>query len=256
MENERIAYRDYKVLKERCDFVQLTELNGYFTELRDVKEEQELFCIEKACRIACCSLHEVLDFIRPGTAESEIAAELEYRMRKNGASGKSFETIVASGKRSAMPHGVASDKKIENGDAVTIDFGCIYKHYCSDMTRTFFVGQPDAELERIYHIVYEAQIAAMEGYRFGMTRSGAGRYFPGNYCGKGIWLEFWTQPRPRGGNRNSRRRRNQPAEYRGNPERYGIQHRTGNLCRGPRRRADRGSCRCGRKRSSDPHGRF
>ena len=90
-------------------------------------------------------------------------------MRKNGASGKSFETIVASGKRSAMPHGVASDKKIENGDAVTIDFGCIYKHYCSDMTRTFFVGQPDAELERIYHIVYEAQIAAMEGYRFGMT---------------------------------------------------------------------------------------
>ena len=75
-ENERIAYRDYKVLKERCDFVQLTELNGYFTELRDVKEEQELFCIEKACRIACCSLHVVLYFIRPGTAESEIAAEL------------------------------------------------------------------------------------------------------------------------------------------------------------------------------------
>ena len=65
-----------------------------------------------------------------------------------------------------MPHGVASDKKIENGDAVTIDFGCIYKHYCSDMTRTFFVGQPDAELENIYRIVYEAQIAAMEGYRF------------------------------------------------------------------------------------------
>ena len=90
-------------------------------------------------------------------------------MRKNGASGKSFETIVASGKRSAMPHGVASDKKIENGDAVTIDFGCIYKHYCSDMTRTFFVGRPDAELESIYRIVYEAQIAAMEGYRFGMT---------------------------------------------------------------------------------------
>ena len=168
-ENERIAYRDYKALKERYDFVQLAELDGYFTELRDVKEEDELFCIEKACQIACRSLYEVLDDIRPGTAESEIAAELEYRMRKNGASGKSFETIVASGKRSAMPHGVASDKKIENGDAVTIDFGCIYKHYCSDMTRTFFVGRPDAELESIYRIVYEAQIAAMEGYRFGMT---------------------------------------------------------------------------------------
>jgi peptidase M24 len=68
-----------------------------------------------------------------------------------------------------MPHGVASDKKIENGDVVTIDFGCIYNHYCSDMTRTFFVGKPDPRLENIYQIVYEAQIAAVEGYHSGMT---------------------------------------------------------------------------------------
>ena len=81
-ENERIAYRDYKALKERYDFVQLAELDGYFTELRDVKEEDELFCIEKACQIACRSLYEVLDDIRPGTAESEIAAELDMPVEK------------------------------------------------------------------------------------------------------------------------------------------------------------------------------
>ena len=154
-----------------------------------------------------------------------------------------------------MPHGVASDKKIENGDAVTIDFGCIYKHYCSDMTRTFFVGQPDAELERIYHIVYEAQIAAMEGYRFGMTGAEldgisreiiAGKGYGSNFghsLGHGVGIEIHEGA--------AISRRNTEAIRKDT-----VFSRTGNLCRGPRRRADRGSCRCGRKRSSDPHGRF
>jgi len=168
-ENERISYKDYKGLKDHFDFVEFVELNGYFTSIRDVKEETEIHLIEKACRIACDSLKQILDMIRPGTAESEIAAELEYRMKKNGASDRSFDTIVASGVRSAMPHGVASEKKIENGDVVTIDFGCVYKQYCSDMTRTFFVGRPDPKLVELYQIVYEAQIAAVDGYRMGMT---------------------------------------------------------------------------------------
>ncbi len=168
-ENERIAYKDYIILKNQFEFADLVELNGYFTAIRDVKEKMEIHFIEKACAIACASLKEILDLIRPGAAEADLAAELEYRMKKNGASDRSFDTIVASGARSAMPHGVASNKKIENGDAVTIDFGCIYRQYCSDMTRTFFVGKPDPKLETIYRIVYEAQAAAVEGYRPGMT---------------------------------------------------------------------------------------
>ena len=168
-ENERIAYKDYKALTKQYCNVNFVELNGYFSEIRDIKDEMEIHFIEKACKIACVSLKEILDLLRPGVAESEVAVELEYRMKKNGASDRSFDTIVASGVRSAMPHCVASDKKIENGDVVTIDFGCIYNHYCSDMTRTFFVGKPDPRLENIYQIVYEALIAAVEGYHSGMT---------------------------------------------------------------------------------------
>lgn len=201
-ENEKIAYRDYKALKERFDFAEFTDLDGYFTEKRDVKDEAEIAYIEKACSIACVSFNEILSIVRPGISEADVAAELEYRMKKNGASDRAFDTIVASGVRSAMPHGVASDKKIEYGDVVTIDFGCIYKHYCSDMTRTFFVGKPDERLEKIYNIVYKAQIAALESYKHGMTGAeldnisreiisdaGYGEYF-GHGLGHGVGIEI------------------------------------------------------------------
>lgn len=201
-ENEKIAYRDYKALRERFAFAEFEDLNGYFTEIRDIKDNAEIALIEKACSIACTSFNEILSIVRPGVAEADVAAELEYRMKKNGASDRSFDTIVASGVRSAMPHGVASDKKIENGDVVTIDFGCIYKHYCSDMTRTFFVGKPDARLEKIYNIVYKAQMAALASYKSGMTGAeldnisreiisaeGYGEYF-GHGLGHGVGIEI------------------------------------------------------------------
>ena len=201
-EKETILYQDYAALKEIFQNAEIVGIGGYFTGAREVKEAAEIQCIEKACEIASKSLQEIIEFIRPGAVESEIAAELEYRMKKNGASERSFDTIVASGVRSAMPHGVASHKKIEYADSVTIDFGCIYNHYCSDMTRTFFVGKPCAQMQEVYRVVYDAQLAAIENFCFGMTgaeldgisreiisESGYGPNF-GHSLGHGVGIEI------------------------------------------------------------------
>ncbi len=201
-ENERILYKDFQSMQELCKEVRFVPMNDYFTKIRDQKDASELFYIRRACEIACKSLHEILDDIKPGRTELEIAAELEYHMKRNGASERSFETIVASGLRSAMPHGAASDKKLEYGDIVTIDFGCIYQHYCSDMTRTFFLGKPDARLAEIYQVVLEAQQAAIERYYSGITgraldsisreiikQHGYGAYFT-HSLGHGVGIEI------------------------------------------------------------------
>ena len=131
-----------------------------------------------------------------------MANELEYRMKKNGASGPSFDTIVASGVRGALPHGLASEKLIKSGEMVTIDFGCLYNGYCSDMTRTFSVGDPDPEMKKIYDIVLYAQMTAIDAYKPGMSGveldkvardiiadAGYGKYF-GHGLGHGVGLEI------------------------------------------------------------------
>lgn len=110
-----------------------------------------------------------MKFIKPGVSENEVAAEIEYFMRKNGASAPSFETIVASGKRSSMPHGHATNKIIESGDPVTMDFGALVDGYCSDMTRTVFAGNPEQKMKDIYNTVLEAQEASEAGAFAGKT---------------------------------------------------------------------------------------
>src|SRR5690606_9309421 len=110
------------------------------------------------CDIADAAFKHVLDFIKPGVTELEVANELEFFMRKHGATSSSFDTIVASGYRSAMPHGVASEKVIEKGELVTLDFGAYYNGYVSDLTRTVAVGEVSDELKEIYNIVLEAQL--------------------------------------------------------------------------------------------------
>jgi Xaa-Pro aminopeptidase len=127
-------------------------------------------------------------------------------MRKRGATSSSFDIIVASGTRSALPHGVASEKVIESGDFVTLDFGAYYKGYVSDITRTVAVGEPDAKLKEIYNIVLQAQLLGMEGIKPGMTGKeadaltrnhisshGYGEYF-GHSTGHGIGLEVHEGP--------------------------------------------------------------
>lgn len=130
--------------------------------LRQIKDENEILSIAEAERIGDEAFSYVLDRIRVGATEREIALDLEFFMKKHGAASLSFDTISASGVRGAMPHGVATDKKLEKGDLLTLDFGCIYKGYCSDMTRTVALGNVNEKQREIYDTVLKAQLAALE----------------------------------------------------------------------------------------------
>lgn len=204
-EEENITFSTYKTIDEliKCDLVPVT---GLVEKLREVKSEEEIATIRKAVQIAEKAYDYILGFVKPGVTEIQVANELDFYMRKEGASGVSFDTIVASGVRSAMPHGVASEKVIEEGDMVTIDFGCYYQGYVSDMTRTFAVGDPGEQLKEIYEIVYQANKKVNEVAKAGITGAeldavardyitehGYGDKF-GHTTGHGIGLEVHEGP--------------------------------------------------------------
>ncbi len=170
-----VCASDWIRLTELLEGVELRFSDELISKIRIVKDETEQMLSARAAAIATESLESILKYIRPGVSEQKVALELEYEMKKRGASGVSFETIVASGKRSALPHGVASAKLIEAGDPVTVDFGCVFEGYCSDCTRTFFVGQPDPMIRGIYDIVKRAQETALSAIRAGVT----GKYVDG-----------------------------------------------------------------------------
>ncbi|EOL47827.1 proline dipeptidase [Enterococcus caccae ATCC BAA-1240] len=200
-----ISFAEYSLLEEitPCDLIPVA---GLVEELREVKDEEEIAIIEKACSIADMGFKHILTVIKPGMTEIEIANQLDFYMRSLGASGVSFETIVASGVRSAMPHGVASQKVIEKGDLITLDFGCYYEGYVSDMTRTFAIGEPNSKLKDIYQIVLEAQLKVLDEAKPGLTgvqldaiardhiaSYGYGDAF-GHSTGHGIGLEIHEGP--------------------------------------------------------------
>ena len=135
--------------------------------LRSVKDEDELAVMAEAAHLSCRLFERILSSLRPGIAEIEVAAELEYQARLLGAEGMSFETIVASGVRSALPHGRATAAPLPRRGFVTLDFGIIHKGYCSDMTRTVFLGKPKQKERDAYHAVLEAQEAAAEAVASG-----------------------------------------------------------------------------------------
>ncbi|MCC6865862.1 MAG: aminopeptidase P family protein [Ignavibacteria bacterium] len=153
---------------------QLNQFNEKFTEinftpvsdriemLTMVKTKDELDMIKKACEITDRVFDELLGIIKPGVKEKDISAEISYRHKLHGAEKDSFDPIVASGWRGALPHGAASDKIINSGEMVTLDFGCIYNGFCSDLTRTISVGTPSDEMKKIYSTVLNAQILAIE----------------------------------------------------------------------------------------------
>ncbi|HPJ21972.1 MAG TPA: M24 family metallopeptidase, partial [Clostridia bacterium] len=137
--------------------------------MRSVKSSEEITQIEQALQVTRKMHCIAMMMTQPGMTENQVAAEIEYYMRKNGASAPAFETIVASGKRSSMPHGHASNKVIEKGDPVTMDFGALVDGYNSDMTRTVFAGEPAGKMKDIYKIVLEAQCASEEMVHAGLT---------------------------------------------------------------------------------------
>ncbi len=160
-EDDNLTYRTYKTFKEKLSGVELVPAHRQLEPLRWVKDLQETEAISKAAGIADAAFDYILDFIKPGVRESEIALEIDYYMRRKGAEKSAFDIIVASGSRAALPHGVASDKELQPGEFIVLDFGAVYTGYHSDMTRTVILGKPDAKQREIYRLVLQAQERAI-----------------------------------------------------------------------------------------------
>ena len=166
-EAEDMFYAKYNRLKEKLNIEELIPISNEITNMRHIKTAKELERIKTAEAIGDQVFTEILTFIKPGKTELEIAARIEYLLKLNGAEGLSFSAIVASGINSSMPHAVPSQKKIEIGDFLTMDFGCIYEGYCSDMTRTIVIGKANEKQKEIYNTVLKAQMAALDFIRAG-----------------------------------------------------------------------------------------
>ena len=167
-EDQRMTVAEHAVYSEKLHCT-LTPASALMTELRGSKDEEELSCMTAAQRIAEGALAQILKEIRPGMTEKEIAARLNYLMVSAGAEKTSFDTIVASGPNGSMPHAVPGMRKVREGDFITMDFGCVYKGYCSDMTRTVALGRPSDEMRNVYDIVLQAQLAGIAAARAGVT---------------------------------------------------------------------------------------
>ena len=171
-EDKTVTYAELKAMQDAMQSVGFEPMGAPIEELRNEKDEQERSCIVKAQRIAEAAFEHILGYISPSVTEKDVALELEYFMRKNGADGIAFDTIAASGSASSMPHAVPRDVKLEKG-FLTMDFGAKVNGYCSDMTRTVCIGEPSEEMKRVYNTVYNAQMAALEFISQGKGRADA-----------------------------------------------------------------------------------
>lgn len=205
-EEEYVTYQQYTQMKKQIT-AGLIPTSSIVEQVRLYKTSEEIEVLKEAASIADRAFDHITTFIKPGMQEIEVSNELEFFMRKEGAVSSSFDIIVASGWRSALPHGVASSKVIESGELVTLDYGAYYKGYCSDITRTIAVGEPTSELKKIYQTVLEAQLLAVEQIKPGMTgieadqiarnhieQAGYGKYF-GHGLGHGLGMEVHEGPR-------------------------------------------------------------
>ena len=144
----RFRYLITTVCKTAFEGLELVPQTQFVEALRMIKDEKEIATIRKACSISDQAFRDALDFIKPGKTEIEIANFLDFRMRELGASGLSFDTILASGINSSKPHAHPMHKPVELGEAITMDFGCLYDHYVSDMTRTIYLGMSATSRQR------------------------------------------------------------------------------------------------------------
>lgn len=204
-EQDNLSYALYSGLAERLQ-LELVPTDGLVGLLRQVKDETELLYMQQATDIAEAAFAEIVQQIAVGRTEAEIAFDLEIAMRRRGAEEVAFPFISASGPRSALPHGAPTDRKLQSGDFLTLDFGATVHGYRSDMTRTVVLGQPSERQLEIYRIVLQAQLAAQEAVRPGVkgkdvdkvardliTAAGYGQYF-GHGLGHGVGLEVHEGP--------------------------------------------------------------
>lgn len=204
-EKNKLTYAAYQLYEETLG-VELVPTGDEVEKLRLIKTPEELEIMKQAAKIADDAYVHIQGFIKPGVKELDVSNELEFFMRKQGATSSSFDIIVASGLRSALPHGVASTKEIKHGELVTLDYGALYNGYCSDITRTLAVGEINSELQDIYNTVLEAQLRGVAGLKPGVTgkeadaltrdyitEKGYGDYF-GHSTGHGLGMEVHEAP--------------------------------------------------------------
>ena len=212
VEAEHISQASYRAFRGAVEVHTVRSTGGLVEELRMVKDGGEIDALRGAVGLVEKSLEDVMGSIRPGTTEWEVAVELEHRFKLSGSEKNSFDFIVASGKRGALPHGIATDKKVRKGEMVTIDCGGRWKGYYSDCTRTCVVGKPTGRQREIYQIVLEAQQKAIEAVRPGVkaeevdaaarehiSAQGYGKYYT-HSTGHGVGLSVHEEPRVAQGN--------------------------------------------------------
>lgn len=204
-EDTYVSVATFEKFKKMLEGVEFCPVGNKINFLRKIKSPEETENIRKAEAIGDKAFSEILKVLKPGISEREVAMEIDYLMRKFGASGNSFDTIVASGKNSSMPHALFTDKKLMEGDFVTMDFGCIYNGYCSDMTRTVAIGKIDDEKRKVYEVVLNAQMTVLNALKEGVspvemhmlaanTMGEFSKYFT-HGLGHGVGLEIHEWPR-------------------------------------------------------------
>lgn len=203
-EGSVLRWTEGEELRKKCG--EMKDVSGWIEDLRTVKTKQEQELIQKASHISQEAFWQTLQVIRPGMAEREVAAELDYRMRRLGAERTSFTTITVAGANSSLVHGEPGEYRLRSGDFLLMDFGCVYEGYCSDMTRTVGIGQVSQKQKEIYRIVKEAQSQALSMIKPGVPfkeadraarqvidEAGFGNRF-GHSLGHGVGLEIHEKP--------------------------------------------------------------
>ncbi|HHX62073.1 MAG TPA: aminopeptidase P family protein [Epulopiscium sp.] len=211
IESDTVTYAQYQEYKTVFGEITITGTKSMVEDLRRIKDHEEIECLTRAETIGDIAFTNIVRFIKEnyskGVTENEIALELEVNMRKNGAQGTSFSSIVAAGTKSSLPHAVPGDVLLKEGDFVVMDFGCIYNGYCSDMTRTILIGEPTEKHVEIYNTVLFANQEALKAIKPGKTGKeidaiarkiiadkGYGDYF-GHGLGHSVGLDIHESPR-------------------------------------------------------------
>ena len=206
-EARHISSWQYQKIRAMLPDAKLKDLGEIVDDMRMIKEDDEIDRIRGAMRIADNAFEHIINVVRPGMSEMEVALELENSMRRNGASKVSFSTIVAAGNRSALPHAEPTGAIIEDGDILLMDYGCVYDGYCSDITRTVFVGEVSDKQREVYEVVLAAQQAALDVICEGtptcevdavaravIEKAGYGGFFS-HALGHGVGIEVHEKPR-------------------------------------------------------------
>ncbi len=203
-EENYITYANYNNMVRKYRIKETVETNHFIERQRMIKNEWEIANISKACAITDNCYEHILEFIKRGMTEKDIAIEIEKFFLENGAEGLAFDTIVASGENTSKPHSVPSNRQIRDGDIITIDFGAKYNGYCADMTRTFFVGNVSSEIKELYNFILSCQLRATEKIKDGadgkqITKNLEADFNSKNYTlihalGHGVGLEVHELP--------------------------------------------------------------